>query len=209
MADDPTAVIGASLDELLLGIAHGLESAQAELDRDPRAAVRYHVPRLDFDLKVTLHIESPAAGAGSAKPAAKLKLRPFAPGPTTGGSTADVVSTIHGSFVAVPVNGGAPAAQLAVMFATAPLRVQLVLAAVTGTPLEGRTIELDIDREESRRVNGRELSASTDVVNAVVVTDAAGRASSPLEVHEPARTIVVLRCDAAGQVTVVRYEVPS
>ena len=59
---DAKGLLAGTIDDYLVSIAHGLRSAQAELDRavtqsgEGGANVQYHVPSLDFELKITMHL---------------------------------------------------------------------------------------------------------------------------------------------------------
>ena len=201
MADDP--LLTAGIDDFLLAIARGLRDAQSELHRldveTGGATVSYHLPKVEFELKMTVQLTQPKKTTlGTTKKLLSgILIRPIAPGASTVGES---VSTIRGSFIAVPANNGVPATLVRTTI-RAQSRGEAVVAIESVSALGERVpdvrVELNVDRDASRRPDGSRIAATTDVRSAVLTTDATGAAQTSLIVDssEPTGTRIQLTVD--------------
>lgn len=192
---------GESLDDYLVSIASGLADARVRLAAEPAAtlpgqpAVTYQIPRLDFELKLQVSVESRPV---TAAPVGEGRFRRVVVAPPTGRTQSEAASTIRGSFVAVPVEGGVPrpVLELSVRETEEDDRVGVSVRVrdVSGDAVEGVEVELNVDRELSAALNGRELAAATGLGAGVVSTDVDGVASTTLLIasDEPADTGIVV-----------------
>jgi hypothetical protein len=173
-----------TIDHYLVGIAEGLRRAQEELSglhaaRPGESPISYHIPSLEFELKLAFQASEEEAGdahpmlrstladsfAGYVTPAFDIgrkipPLRAELLNPETTKSTdfqAEAASTIKGRFVSVPANGGAPLPilQLYVRGGASTGEVEIVaqLGNTLGEAMAGEEVEFNIDREYSRYLN--------------------------------------------------------
>ncbi|MFE8597729.1 hypothetical protein [Archangium violaceum] len=206
-----------TLDEYLINLADGLAQAQQELGQlsaagAPGRQFTYYVPKLEFELRMDLKVETQTRTSGTGLSAKVLKMKPVRVVDTAQTQTsAGIVSVIRGSFVAVPANEGLPATLLEAGMEQDAARQPVVVARVrnaAGEPLVGFEVEFNLDRAGTQRLSGRAPLAATDVSLAVVSTDAAGEARTSLRLAngELAKTLVVT-VDAGPRMAVVAYEV--
>lgn len=202
-----------TLDEYLINLAEGLSQAQEELGQlsaagAPGRQFTYYVPRLEFELRMDLRVETTSSG-----PAGKvLKMRPVRTVDVARTqSNTEIVSIIRGSFVAVPANEGLPVTLLEARVGVGEQGSPRVVARVknaAGEPLPGVEVEFNLDRKATEKLSGKGPLKETDVTVAVVKTDAAGEASTLLRIAsaEQAHTLV-LTVDAGGRTALLAYEV--
>lgn len=206
-----------TLDEYLINLADGLAQAQQELGQlsaagAPGRQFTYYVPKLEFELRMDLKVETQTRTSGTAAVGKVLKMKPVRVVDTAQTQTsAGIVSVIRGSFVAVPANEGLPATLLEAGMAQDTAGRPVVVARVrnaAGEPVVGLEVEFNLDRAGTQRLSGRAPLAATDVSLAVVSTDAAGEARTSLLLAsgELAKTLVVT-VDAGPRMAVVAYEV--
>lgn len=202
-----------TIDDYLLSIAEGLHRAQAELESPAgvgaQATYSYYVPKLEFELRVTVQMERSKSSSGLER--RTLLLRPASPELS---SASQAVSVVRGTFVAVP-NAARTALRAASSVSWKDGRHGLVAVRVTdgaGAPQPGVEVNFNVDRDLSRKANQEagatiELSPDTTFVQGVVRTDATGRAESMLSISskEAIGTVVVLLLDAAGQTETIRH----
>ena len=221
-----------SIGEYLLSLADGIVHAQQQLSlsriasADGQAALVYQIPRVDFELKMSLELARSEGQGGEGAPqvalgpggvfAPVLKARPVEVGPGSGrNALSGTVSTIKGSFVAVPVQGGRPP-PVVTLSLQQPSPLRLVMTVVVRTtasePVVGAEAEFNIDRELSKQLSSKagitgDLSPETFLERAVAVTDQQGQASCALTVSsaEPIGTCVAVIIDVAGQTETVIY----
>lgn len=218
-----------TLDDFLLSLADGVSQAQAELARagvlgPPGAQFSYHLPRLEFELKLNLRVVEDAGLSNRyqairpVRPGDRhLLFRPALPGAATGsaGSTLDIAATLRGELLAVPANDGLPATVLAVDIdardATAP-RVIVQARTAAGEALAGLAVEFNVDREETLALGvdaqGHGVAEGTGFKTSRVLTDADGVAVAELQLGQGQKPgWLALVVDAAGQTEQLVYEV--
>lgn len=229
---------GATIDDYLVSIAEGVTQAQQRLNELQGGAtggqpgLQYHIPRLDFELRMTLDLhKQPArpsiATAGSSAPARLPLYKTLRVQAVRSSAQSSLASVIKGSFVAVPANGGRPEPLLAVHLdpvsdaedapADADLvEVEALLTNTVGEHLGGQEVQLNIDRDLSRALNAEHglsgtVQEGTFLRDAVLSTDAEGEARTQLVVShaEPPGASVALTVDAAGVTRTVIYRVPE
>lgn len=211
--DDVGDVLDHTLDEYLLGLARGIADAQKALNQlavpggdGGQAAVAYHMPSLEFELRLHMTMQG-SSGTGAAANR-QLRFRP-ASGSSGGDSySIDAVSTISGSFVSVPLASGRPSPRLHTTMTVQGGGQVLLTASVTdplGKPLPNVDVNFNLDRERTASMNSAlnpkfALNAATGLKAALVRTDDQGQAQSLLQIAaaEPASAMIVLIVDIAG-----------
>ena len=158
--DQNTRFLTGSIDDYLLGLAAGIQKAQQQLSqqavtiRPGEAAVTYQIPRVEFELKMSLEVVSPADTGGDG--ATLLRFRPATPARGgAGATTSDVASTVRGSFVAVPVHGGKPPPDIRITLRRVNARtyeIAVQVASAAGERLAGVEVQFNVDREGSRQL---------------------------------------------------------
>lgn len=222
-----------SIGEYLLSLADGIVHAQQQLSLsriasgDGQQAVVYQIPRVDFELKMSLELARTEAQEGGGKEPATLgpggvfpvvlKARPAELGPGSArNALSGTISTIKGSFVAVPVQGGRPPPVVTLALQqVSPLQLTIIveLRTTANEPVIGAEAEFNIDRDMTRTLSQKEKvsgildDAGTFLDRAMAVTDQYGRASSTLSVSakEPIGTAIAVVIDVAGQTETVIY----
>ena len=195
-----------SLGALLVSIADGVRDAQDSLNSAPptdtfgRPMTTYHLPYLDFEIKVDMETVSKEGGFRG------LKINPLSGGRINRSTTQDVSSTISGRLVAIPPNDGLPQTLLTLASERLSARkhkVTLSAANSAGEILVGHTIELNINLEASKQlseIEGVNLSttrAGTALQDVLLVTDQAGIAETTFNIDSalPAKAILVLTAE--------------
>jgi hypothetical protein len=207
-------LINTSIDEYLISLANSINHAQRYINQlrvagqDGQPAVTYQLPRVDFELKLLFQLDrrhppsgqtqrNVARGEGSAY----LEARPLAlDAGEMDSDTAAAASTIKGSFVAVPVHGGAPPPVVTITWSRAgddPRRILIAVSVVSviGQPLIGREVQFNLDRDLARRYNAlwrnvepKDLSntvlAQTRLEYGVQPTDGQGMAQNTLVIGD-------------------------
>jgi hypothetical protein len=210
--EDLDDLIETTLDNYLLALAQGIQEAQRQLDRNEvpgrpgQPATGYHLPRVEFELKMTFAMRGEQdAAQGPATPGArgKLLLRP-APSPGSESYTGEATSTISGAFVAVPVTGGRAATTLRcslVRRSDREVDVVVFVSDALGNKQPDVAVQVNVDRERSAELGGNKpLQFQTDVTAGLLRTDANGFAATTLRISElePASAVVVLVVDTLG-----------
>lgn len=188
---DDARFVGSSIEELLVALAEGVREAQIALNAGPltdsngRPLAVYQLPYLDF----VVNVEIATLVGNRGRPVALL----FMPVPGTGGSESQrqIRSTITGRLVATPPGDGLPVPRIR-LAAVAPrsgrARIDIEVSNTAGERLAGQMVEINIDDETSRRLSaanglaGFARPAQTRLEQALVLTDAQGRASVGLAV---------------------------
>lgn len=224
MAD--TAEILTTIDDYLISIADGLRHAQDELSRQGSSgaagqSVSYYVPKLDFELKMTLRVVedttlSTRYGRDDLSTVANkhLAFSPITADQTSKSNfSAEIISTIRGSFVAVPANDGLPAARLKTQVSVDPTNARRVaviatLRDATGRALPGVEVQFNLDRDDSQALSLEAgvrasplIAAGTTLEAGVATTGADGVASTTLVLgpRQATGSMLALVIDAAGQ----------
>ena len=213
-----------TLDDVLLSLADGVTHAQAELARagaigPPGRQFAYHLPRVEFELKMNLRVvDDPAlsaryrtlrpVGAGDRH----LLFKPLAA--EEAATTLEIAAVVRGAFVAVPANDGLPGAVVRTLVAPGPPpTVTIVARNAAGEPLAGVAVEVNLDREESAALTaatGRTLvlAPGTGFAQGVVTTDATGTAQAELTLDpRQGPGLLALVIDAADRTETLVYEV--
>lgn len=208
-----------TVDDYLLSIAEGLHAAQRELDSATGTGdttYRYYLPKLDFELKMTVELRQRSSTVGGpARPV--LMLRPATASESSSSSTA--VSTVSGSFLAVPNSNPRlklRAVSSLVWRSPREAAVTVQLRDETGAPQSGEEVHFNVDKELSALANQAlgippALAADTTFVDAVVTTDENGAATSVLRISttEPFGKQIVLVLDIAGQTETIQHALVS
>lgn len=216
------AFLTGSIDDYLLGLADGVEKAQRQLSRVSlelnagEAPVMYQIPRVEFELKLSLEMVSAEDGSG-----ATLQFRPAGQGGSRQ-TTTEASSTLRGSLVAVPRLGGKPRPVLGTTLRRIDpeawrWQVRVKLATAAGEALSGVKVQFNTDRERSRELTDKlvslpegsssALSSQTKFSSGVVTTDGHGVASATLEADasEPKGRYVAAVIDALGETETVIF----
>jgi hypothetical protein len=226
MADPAEAF--STLDDFLLSLADGIASAQDALTRagslgPPGRQYAYHLPRVEFELRMNLRVVEDAVLSDRYRPLhldrpndKHLLFKPVSG--DVSASTLDIAAVVRGAFVAVPANGGLPSAVIRTSVDAATPRapiVQVTAINTAGEPLAGLEVQFNLDREESAALTaagGRAfaLAPDTGFERSVVTTDASGTARSMLRIGATqGLCLLALAIDAAGRTETLVYEVTS
>jgi hypothetical protein len=219
-----TADTFSTLDDFLLSLADGVTQAQEELARagaigPPGRQFAYHLPRVEFELKMNLRVVEDAALSAryhTLRPVRTanrhLLFKPLAA--EEAASTMEIAATVRGAFVAVPANDGLPSAIVRTLVAPGPPpTVTIVARNAAGEPLAGMEVEVNLDREESAtltRATGRTLvlAPGTGFARGVVTTDADGVARATLNLGAgQGPGLLALVIDTADRTETLVYEV--
>lgn len=214
---------GDALDDYLVSLADGVAAAQRKMSAPSFSeagvpGVTYQIPYLEFELKLQMssYRESGenSESNGIKPPFRKKKL--LVRKPITKEET-EAVSTLRGRLVAVPVNAGRPGFNVNLNFNEIKPNEIEVLVQVTdtsGVPQVNVDVELNIDRELSNELNGKEgrqqeLKNITRISQSVVKTNQEGIASGHLLIHnsEPTGNIIVITADALNETASLSYRV--
>ena len=224
MADPDNAF--STLDDFLLSLADGITAAQDELTRagtfgPPGRAHAYHLPRVEFELKMNLRVVEDASLSSRYRtlrmdrPSDKhLLFKPATADP--GSSTLDIAAVVRGVFVAVPANNGLPATVIDTSVNAADARAPLVQVRArnaAGEALPNVEVHFNVDREESASLSTESghtftLAPGTGFERGVVMTDAAGVARTTLHIDAgQSPCLLALAIDVAGRNDTLVYEV--
>lgn len=157
-----------ALQDILLGIAEGLNSAQQNLrsiepyDEYGRANTMYEVPYLDFNLQVTSEFqEKPAAQSTGLNRKSYMRFMPVSTMANPSEKTA-LNSVISGRFVAIAPNEGLPQTVIEAkptisVGATCKVTLDVHVENSVGEKLAGSLVEFNFDEETSQKMNGGTL----------------------------------------------------
>lgn len=213
-----------TLDDFLLSLADGVTQAQEELARagaigPPGRQFAYHLPRVEFELKMNLRVvDDPALSArySTLRPVRAankhLLFKPLAA--EEAATTLEIAATVRGAFVAVPANDGLPPAVVRTLVVPGPPpTVTIVARNAAGEPLAGLEVQVNLDREESAaltQATGRTLviAPGTGFTEGVVTTDDAGIAHAVLNLGATQGPgLLALVIDTADRTETLVYEV--
>jgi hypothetical protein len=222
---DPSKLLTGTIDDLLISIASGLQQAQNELgknvvfDKYSGTAVTYTLPRLDFELKTIVQLtDSPSIVnkyGQSNKSTKKLPRMHIVLKPSTssvaGSLQSESLSTISGSFVAIPVNNGAPTTVVKTsLLRNSPTNISVTVLVSTnlGEPLPGREVHFNIDHDLCTQLNGADVKSGTHFDVGVVPTDGSGNATSTLLISnaEVDGILVPIEVGVDGQTEVIVHK---
>lgn len=194
-----TRFLGNSIEEMLVAIAEGVREAQAALDEAPladaagRSRATYHLPYLDFTIRVEMTTQTDSGGRAFA-------LLLAAPPAST---TSAVQSTLTGRLVAVPPGDGLPIPRLSIATGANIGDAATITVSATnsaGETLANQLVELNIDPVASASLSGAHGGSSvlqlgtTRLEAAVLTTGADGTAATRLLIDskQGARNAVVV-----------------
>jgi hypothetical protein len=191
--------VGNSIEELLVALAEGVREAQLALNSGPKVDAAgvpiggYHLPFLDFSIKVDMQTKADSGG----RPIALLFTAK-----DQNSTNQQVSSTISGRLVATPPGEGLPTPRIAfTVGGNIGGQAQLTVAVTNsaGEVLADQPVELNIDDAASATLSAVRGAANfvrqsaTRLQQAVLRTNAEGRATAVLAVgKEPARAVVVV-----------------
>lgn len=224
---DPTDSFS-TLDDFLLSLADGVTQAQAELARagalgPPGRQYAYHLPRVEFELRMNLRVVEDSGLSSRyqlvrpTRPNDKhLLFKPLSTEEAS--STLEIAAVVRGAFVAVPTNDGLPSivlrTQVTAQDPGAPI-VRITARNAAGEPVVGLEIQANVDREESALLTETTgtrwiLAPETGFVRGVVTTDASGTADAVLRISKDQKPgLLSLVFDAAGRTETLAYEVKA
>lgn len=196
--------VAESLEALLVSIAEGVRDAQDALSEAPpldaygRALPTYHLPYLDFEVKVDAETVKDTAGTMF------LRITPF--GGNKGKASQEISSTISGRLMAVPPGEGLPTPILSMSSLRLSSRSHKIVVTAMNTAgeiLSGHGIELNINMEASRELSlaqGESLTSArsgTGLTDAILVTDETGTAETTFNINSglPAKVMFVLTAE--------------
>ena len=224
---NPTELLS-TIDDYLLNIADGVVLAQQQLataaaSGPPGKQFTYYMPKVDFELRMTVRVvessdltakfQKVRSGRSNDQHLVFSAVTPEAQ--ATMGLTAEVISIISGSFVAVPANDGLPATRLATSLdATDPGMVRVTVRArnASNEPVRDLDVHVNLDREETAELDpDHAIAPGTGIVSPLVRTGADGVATAVLRLDpaQPPHSLLALVIDAAGRTEMVVYEVPA
>ncbi len=218
-----SALLTGTIDDYLLGLADGLQKAQAQLSQvalvvaKGEAPITYQIPRLDFELRLSFEMVISDDGEETKQ----LRFK------TTGGasnsrqSTTEATSTIKGALVAVPRSAGKPPPLITTTLERVErnrLRIIVVAASTVGEKMMGVAVHFNVDRSRSRHLTeniggleeGTELGPlpQTKFFDGVVETDATGTAVGVLQLDpdEPVGKCIATIVDVLGQTETIMVQ---
>lgn len=214
MAED----FAASIEDYLVGLAASLQHAQRQLSELPvvgdgsRPSVTYQLPKLDFELKLSLEVTEDSSRSTPSGSGVALRGRLLnAVGSRS--QAAEAASTIKGSFIAVPLSGGTPPPVLTTTLGRIggdQLSVVARLQTATGEPLGSVPVHFNVDRTLADKLNEGINVPTALPVRAVVRTEADGTATNLVDATDDvAGTRVPVTVEALGRSTTVVFTVEA
>ena len=181
--------VGNSIEELLVSLAEGVREAQIALNEGPlvgpsgRPLATYHLPYLDFTIQVDMQTRADSGG----RPIALLFMA------QAQSMSSSVRSTISGRLVAIPPGEGLPVPRITFNVGGnigGEAALTLTASNSAGEWLANQPVELNIDYADSqalsaaRGVSGLIRLSGTHLREALLTTDAEGRASTVLRIDD-------------------------
>jgi len=171
--------LSAPLEDYLVGLAEGVREAQRALNEvnvpgpDGKQGVSYHMPKVDFELSLSLSFTSRPEVVrryDSPIPARSRSAMVFRPRKGGNGreTSGEAETTIKGSFVAVPVNGGIPSPTMDVdltKLGSRKIEIRIQLTSPSGVGTEGLEVHCNLEHEEA------DVHPGTALTDGVVITD--------------------------------------
>lgn len=210
---------GQNLDDFLINLADGLSKAQSRLNQYPvmnalgQQSLVYHIPRLEFELKLQMtSADTPVtSGSGRGLPTLKKSRVQFLPvKASTQQISSSATSIIKGVLVAAPVDSTVANVQLSLSVKKISARkadVHVTVITTPGSSVQGATVELNIDRELSEQLNKTALKPGTRLEQAALVLSQDGVATTGLAIsnQETDGKIIALTADLFGQTQTLLY----
>ncbi|AJQ97770.1 hypothetical protein [Gynuella sunshinyii] len=199
---DSSQFVAESLEELLVAIANGVREAQEALSEAPpfdaygRPLPTYHLPYLDFDLKVDLNTVETSGGLRA------LRVLPIGGSQNT---TQKISSSLTGRLVSIPAGDGLPVPVLTLNSTRTAARqhaLNLSLSNSAGEILQNAQVEINFDLATSQQlsqtqgINLKNLGTSR-LTQAILVTDEQGQAATELTIDSnlPAKASIVITAE--------------
>lgn len=191
----------APIDDYLLSIADSLQRVQLQLNQskvlsvDGQSFTTYQLPKLDFELRMSIEMDTSSTEGRSV-----MKAAPANPSKTTRSSSrsqsVESASIISGSFVAVPSDLGKPPPKIHTFverFTKTQFKVMIVVQSTVGEYLKDIQVHFNIDKDmsaqlleeendSSKKRVGKRLINNAFFKDAIVTTDENGMASSILQI---------------------------
>jgi hypothetical protein len=210
-----TEMLTGTIDDYLLGLADGLQKAQAQLSQvslvvqKDEAPITYQIPRLDFELKLSFEIMQSEHGESTKQ----LRFKTVGPG-SSRHSTTEATSTIKGTLVAVPRTAGTPLPAITTTLKQVDkneLRVNVSTVTAAGEVMVGVAVHFNVDRSRSRELTEKlgthaagvdpNPLGGTKFYDGVVETDTSGLAVGVLAIDpdEAKGKFFAVTVDVLGQ----------
>lgn len=205
MASKPD--LNSPIDDYLLSIAESLQRVQKQLNNskvlsvDGQSYTSYHLPKLDFELKMSIQLETITEGdtqryVFKAAPANTQKQ-------SRSSSEITQASTIKGAFIAIPSDLGKPPPvnrTFIQKFSSHAFNVIINVQSVLGEPQAGIPVQYNIDRALSRDLNKHQVDWEKIYFDlGRVTTTNEGNASSLLNIETAEETKVAVIIDVLGK----------
>jgi hypothetical protein len=205
MSNESKFVAG-SIEEILVALASGISDAQEQLNRlEPfdaygRPRPQYHLPYLDFALKVNIQSVSTTVPAASGQitqtvessalnvaPPAAIITAAFPNSSSSGRVASEITSTLSGRFISVPPNDGMPQVSLSASIkklSDGSFEIKAVAGRSDGQPVIGGQVEFNVDAGLTQSANPAMVAAmplgSALIGAGIVSTDTSGIANSTI-----------------------------
>lgn len=202
-------LINTSVDEYLISLANSINHAQRYISQlrvvgqDGQPTVSYQLPRVDFELKLMFQLDRRHPPAGSTqRNIAKGEGGGYLEAHPLNSDSAGAASTIKGSFVAVPIHGGAPPPVIDVTWdrpsnesggdGDRKISITVSVRSAGTSPLEGIEVQFNLDKEMARRLNEpwktepdfSKILANTRLDYGIRITGANGLAQNTLVIGD-------------------------
>ena len=161
MSNESKFVAG-SIEEILVALASGISDAQEQLNRlEPfdtygRPRPQYHLPYLDFALKVNIQSVSTSVPAPTGQPQQSGGGSALRILPSSGRVASEITSTLSGRFISVPPNDGMPQVSLSASIkkmSDGSYEIKAVAGRSDGQPVIGGQVEFNIDAALTQSAN--------------------------------------------------------
>lgn len=220
---DNTGMLTGTIDDYLLGLADGLQKAQASLNQvslivqKDEPPITYQIPRLDFELKLAFELVISDDGEDSKQ----LRFKTPGGGQSSRQTTTEATSTIRGTLMAVPRAAGKPQPIIQTTLERVDknqLNVIVTTTTSAGEKMVGVEVHFNIDRIRSRDLSQSlanlpakeplEPRPETTFFDAVVETDATGTAIGVLTIgaDEPLGKCIAVIVDVLGQTETIMLQ---
>jgi hypothetical protein len=199
-----------ALHDILISLADSLKQAQSQLDSVPpfdefgRPNVIYHLPYLDFNLKVVSEFETQADNNNIIQPSraliskalvngpSLLRFRPQASQLTAGQNRSTTIdSTISGRFLAVIPNEGLPRTDIIFNISNISktgshyqFDINVTLVNSNNEKISNAMVEVNFDQAESNNMNTTDLVTSPVFSRNEGLTDGNGNITVTVKISE-------------------------